>query len=269
MKKFNLIKFLKSNEFAITVAILSVLVQSFHSYTAFYNMSSLKGTIAGIIQAVLFAIVVDLAILFYTVRGKKDVVLFASVFLFVINGYYYFSHWGFSFELIFAAFLSLLVPITQYFYSEAILDEETQDIKIDNMDVRQWKLAYNETDQILNKTKTERDEYIKILRDAEKKNHELSGSYFAAVEQRDALRNSNSVLSEAVGRHLAENHEVKKRLGDLPQGAVIDLQAEGKKIEDEIQEIQDRSLLNVQDRSNYADDNKGAYNPIHSNKPVV
>src|SRR6478609_3057975 len=92
IKIMNLLRKLKSNEFALTVAILSVIVQSFHSYTAFYNISSLKGTGWGICQAVLFAAVFDFAILFYTVRNKKDVVLGASIFMVIINIYYYYQH---------------------------------------------------------------------------------------------------------------------------------------------------------------------------------
>jgi hypothetical protein len=114
-------RYIKSDDFAIVIAVASVLVQSFHSFTAFYRVSSLNGTLAGVIQAVIFALVIDAAILFYTVRSKKDVVLFASVFLVLINGYYYWVHFqALTPDFIFGVFVSILIPVTQYYYSEEI-----------------------------------------------------------------------------------------------------------------------------------------------------
>lgn len=119
----NLLKVIKSNQFALWVAILSVIVQSFHSYTAFYNTSSLAGTGWGIGQAVLFAVVIDLAILFYTVRQRKDIALYAAFVMVIINSYYYYQHLGLSFQFAFGCFLSLIIPTSVYFYSEEIKED--------------------------------------------------------------------------------------------------------------------------------------------------
>lgn len=268
MKK--LLHTLKSNEFALFLSIVSVLVQSFHSYTAFYNMSSLKGTVWGIAQAVLFAFVIDCAILFYTLRNKKDVVFFASVFLFVINGYYYYSFWGFGYELIFAAFLSLLVPVTQYFYSEEIVD--ISDVEYESEEETQLRKMLLDKEikikDLWNDRSNAREEALGLrgqLEEGLQKNKQLSDSYYEAVEQRDRLRNSNTVLSEAVGRHLAENHELKKRLGDIPADAPLDINAAAIQLEEE---ISDRSLLNVQDAEEPRK-GTGAYNVTRSDGPVV
>lgn len=115
--------YLRSNQFAIMIAILSVLVQSFHSFTAFYNTSALKDG-WGIAQAILFAVVIDLAILFYTVRGRRDIALYAAVAMVTINAYYYYQHLGITFEFIFGCFLSLIIPVSVYFYSEEIKEDE-------------------------------------------------------------------------------------------------------------------------------------------------
>ena len=120
----NLLKTIKSNQFAIIVAILSVVVQSFHSYTAFYNTSSLHGSLWGVAQAILFAVVIDMAILFYTVRGRKDIALYAAGAMVLINAYYYYQHLGVSFEFVFGVFLSLIIPVSVYFYSEEIHDDD-------------------------------------------------------------------------------------------------------------------------------------------------
>lgn len=258
MRKKSLLKFIKSNEFALTVAILSVLVQSFHSFTAFYNISSLKGTTAGVIQAVLFAIVVDLAVLFYTVRNKKEVVFFASVFLFVINAYYYFDHLGFVWQLFFAAFLSILVPVTQYYYSEEIGDDEETgpDYVSELKSANDTLNMYSGKIEHLKKERDEAAEHLgRRLNDlevAEKKNHELAEAYYQAVAQRDSLRNNNSVLSEALGRRVAEIHELKKRTGEIPADQPLEMSEERDRVIDEIREkmlpeneVQDKSLLNI------------------------
>lgn len=122
----NLLKHLRSNQFAIIVAILSVIVQSFHSFTAFYATSSLQNG-WGIAQAVLFSIVIDLAILFYTVRGRSDIAMYAAVAMVTINVYYYYDHLGLNLQFIFGCFLSLIIPISVYFYSEEIKDTADPD----------------------------------------------------------------------------------------------------------------------------------------------
>lgn len=120
-----LLKTLRSNEFAIVVAILSMILQSFHTFTAFRNTSNVPG-IAGILEAVLAAIVVDLAILFYTVRARKDVATGAAIVMVIINVYFYYVQWGISFTFAFGCFLALVIPISVYFYSEEIKDDDIQ-----------------------------------------------------------------------------------------------------------------------------------------------
>lgn len=130
MKSNRLLTYLKSNNFALLIAILSVAVQSFHSFTAFYNTSGLKGTAWGIAQAALFALIVDMAILFYTLRRRSDIARIAALAMVIINAYYYFQHLGLTLEFIFGVFLSLIIPVSVYFYSEEIgkedIDETTE-----------------------------------------------------------------------------------------------------------------------------------------------
>lgn len=127
--KRSLLDIIKSDTFALWVAILSVLVQSFHSFTAFYNASSLYGTAWGIAQGILFAVVIDLAILFYTVRNRTGIAIGAAFFMVVINAYYYYQHLGVSFAFVFGVFLSLIIPMSVYFYSEEIGKEKEREQK--------------------------------------------------------------------------------------------------------------------------------------------
>jgi hypothetical protein len=152
----NLLKSLRSNQFALFIAILSVIVQSFHSFTAFYATSSLQNG-WGIAQAVLFALVIDLAILFYTVRGRRDIAMYAAVAMVMINGYYYYQHLGITFQFAFGCFLSLIIPISVYFYSEEIKDDDGEN------SLRHYRIMCNDLAAANQDLKKERDEIAKRL----------------------------------------------------------------------------------------------------------
>lgn len=102
---------------------LSVLVQSFHSFAVFYGVSDLQRSGWGIAQACLFAIIVDLAILFYTVRKNLRVTWMFAAVMVAINAYYYYTHLGLSFAMLMGTLLSFVLPVSVYFYSEEIHDD--------------------------------------------------------------------------------------------------------------------------------------------------
>ena len=118
-----MIKSIKSNSFALWVAIASVMVQLPHSYHVFESLSKIPG-FWGILQAVLFAVVIDLALLFYTLRNRRDISLFFAAVMVLINGIYYFDMIGFSARFAAAVIISFVIPVSVYFYSEEIKEEE-------------------------------------------------------------------------------------------------------------------------------------------------
>lgn len=155
-RKKSLLEIIKSDDFALWIAILSVIVQSFHSYTAFHDASTLKDTTLGISQAILFAVVIDLAILFYTLRNRKDIALGAAGVMFLINAYYYYQHFGISFQFAFGCFLAAIIPASVYFYSEEIQPEEkspvAHELEAVEKDRDMWKAqveSLRETNKIL------------------------------------------------------------------------------------------------------------------------
>lgn len=171
-----MIKFLKSTSFAITVAILSVVVQSFHSFTVFYGVSELKGNAWGIAQAVLFAVIVDLAILFYTVRGNLRVTWMFAFVMVLINAYYYYTHLGFSFAFVMGVLLSFVLPVSVYFYSEEIGDED---------------VSYAGHEELL-KVENERDEWHNMADD-------LMGKVKSLTEEKVLHKFAISKLKEGIG----------------------------------------------------------------------
>lgn len=212
----NLLKKLKSNEFALTVAILSVLVQSFHSYSVFYSVSSLRGTGWGIIQAVLFAAVFDLAILFYTVRNNTRVVLGASVFMALFNMYYYYVQPELStLQLIFGLVLSIVIPMTQYYYAEEIQEDEYP-----GQGTAELQIAIEVAESNAKIWKQKHDAMFAELQDTVRE-------YKKDTEK---FRRHNSVQTEELGRLTAELRKA--------QGQPINPAAEAA-------ELEDRTLMGV------------------------
>lgn len=186
--KKSLLQIIKSNQFALWIAILSVVVQSFHSFKVFYNASSLSGTAWGIAQGILFAIVIDLAILFYTLRNRRDIALGAALSMFIINAWYYYTHIGTIWDLnfLFGCFISAIIPVSVYFYSEEIHEEEIED---DNP--YRYAQILEDRDEDHAKEIDSKDEIIEGLRESLNiqtlSRETLARDYSAAVKQIEKL----------------------------------------------------------------------------------
>jgi hypothetical protein len=120
----SIIRKLKTNEFALLIALASVLVQSPNSKAVFLSISTYTGTLAEL-QAWGFALILDIAILYYTVKNRKDVALFFAVIQVCMNLLYYWNGLEFSKPFLTALVISVCLPVSVYFYSEEIkLDPE-------------------------------------------------------------------------------------------------------------------------------------------------
>lgn len=118
----NLPKLIRSNEFAVWTAIMSMLLQSKHTFQAFLYTESIDPNALDYGFAVLAAVVIDLAILFYTLRNRKDIAIGAMVAMIAINSYaYWIIHGDFTTRFWAGIFFSLLIPISVLFYSEEIV----------------------------------------------------------------------------------------------------------------------------------------------------
>lgn len=176
-----LIQALRSNTFAIYIAIASVIVQSFHSFYAFYKISSLNGTGWGIAQAVLFAIIVDAAVLFYTVRKNTKVTWMAAFIMVLINLYVYWVHLGLTFDFALGVLIAFVIPVSNYFYSEEIEVDDPDSVTdfqlrnmVEKLDVEKRELSrisdklnirLKNTEADLNIEKEKSTKYITELRE--------------------------------------------------------------------------------------------------------
>jgi hypothetical protein len=88
MKKLK--KYLKSSDFGVKLLIGSVVVQGFHSFFIFSDLSNFSD-IPRIISSAFYATVLSCAILFFIMINKKKVALNFQLFESMINLYYFFK----------------------------------------------------------------------------------------------------------------------------------------------------------------------------------
>jgi len=116
-----MIRLLKSNNFALYVAIVSILGQAPHSYFVIHSISQISGFWA-ILQGIVFALAIDASLIFYTLRGRKDIARVFAVAMFLINLLYYWPLLAFSAQFAGGVLISFLLPLSIYHYSEEIKD---------------------------------------------------------------------------------------------------------------------------------------------------
>ena len=122
-------KIMRSNNFATWIAIVSMIAQSKHTFEAFLSAESTDPGFVDIGFAVLAAVVIDLAILFYTLRNRKDIAIGAMFAMIAINAYaYWIVHNDFNINFYAGCFFSLIIPISVLFYSDEIKATRTKTI---------------------------------------------------------------------------------------------------------------------------------------------
>lgn len=120
--KSNLVDIIKSNSFAGWIALISMFVQAKHTFEAYLSAEAINPNYVDIFFALLAAGIVDLAVLFYTLRNKKEIAFGAAVIMILINGYaYWLEHSGPTPAFFAGIGFSMTIPASVYFYSEEIV----------------------------------------------------------------------------------------------------------------------------------------------------
>lgn len=135
MKKFK--KYLRSSDFGVLLLIGSVIVQGFHSYFIFADLSNFE-LIPKIISSVFYAVVLSFAILYYTMLKKINVAIKFQWFESGINLYYFFKSIVLMLiseqinllqvipRSIIAIGIAIILPYTILKYADSIEDDEEE-----------------------------------------------------------------------------------------------------------------------------------------------
>lgn len=130
-----ILNFLRSKKFGLWLAIITVLVQAAHSTYVFLSLSSF-GELWALIHSAVMAIVISGAILFFTLRKKITLAIFFAAFESAINIAYYVKYiivenqsWWL---LAIALPVAVVLPLTLYYYSEELTEEDIEEKKLKN-----------------------------------------------------------------------------------------------------------------------------------------
>lgn len=119
-----MIQRLKGNDFALLVAVLSILAQTPHTYFVMHSLSHPELDPAlRVAQAMLTALVLDMALLFYTVRNRSSITWYFAISQIFINVYYYYTTVSISEQMIPAVIISVMLPVSIHFYSQELKEE--------------------------------------------------------------------------------------------------------------------------------------------------
>ena len=99
----------------------ALLTQVSHAADVFYLLS--KQEIFDKVMSWVFAISLELSIFIFTLFGKKRIAIFFGVVSCLINLLVYWFEAGFSQQFVGMLIISPIIPITIYFYSELINEE--------------------------------------------------------------------------------------------------------------------------------------------------
>ena len=96
----------------------ALLTQITHASDVFYNIS--RQTTLDYFISWVFAFSLESSILIFTLLGKKNTAIFFGLVSWTINLLYYWFSFGFTQKFVAMNVISLIIPLTIYFYSELI-----------------------------------------------------------------------------------------------------------------------------------------------------
>jgi len=128
----------------IKVAVISALfTQISHASYLFYKVSHEENDLVNLIFSYIFAISLELSIYIFTMKGKKKVATFFATISVMVNLLYYFYAMGFTQQFLGMVVISLIVPITIWFYSDLIQEENlVEEPDFDNLPVIDFPLEF-------------------------------------------------------------------------------------------------------------------------------
>ena len=117
------------NLLIVKIAIISALLtQIGHAAYVFNKLSHDQNTIWDIISSYIFAFSLELSIYIFTVSGKRKVASFFAFISILINILYYWYMIKFDFNFVGSLIISFIIPVTIWFYSDLISEDEVKKI---------------------------------------------------------------------------------------------------------------------------------------------
>lgn len=128
-----MVRGIKDNLFAISIATLAMIGQSKHTFDVFIATHLKQGQKPDsilILQGIIIALVIDAAVIYYTIRKRKDISMGAAVVMCMINACaYWLIHRSFTIEFAFGMIYGLAIPLSVHFYSETVEHEQPRQKK--------------------------------------------------------------------------------------------------------------------------------------------
>lgn len=122
-----IIQKLRGISFLVYLLIASAIIQGFHSFYVFKELSRFNDTILVTGTSIMYAFVLSCAIIVYTLRGNKTMAVSFAIFEVGINLFYFFSEGANDLShIIMKIGIAIILPLTTYFYT----DESMKRIKI-------------------------------------------------------------------------------------------------------------------------------------------
>ncbi len=121
----NFLTYIRSIDFAITICLVAMAGQAFHTFYSNYAVSSIKDDLFRIPESFLFVLAFDSFTLFFLARGKTQLAKFFSVCLGIMNEYYYYDSMkhDLGVEFCLGTFISIIMPTAIYFVAEQVKEE--------------------------------------------------------------------------------------------------------------------------------------------------
>lgn len=124
----------------IKVAVIfALMTQISHASYVFRVIARGDSTIINTVSSYIFAIALELAIYIFTMKGKKQVALFFAIISTSINLLYYFYEPTLSREFIGMLVISPIIPMTIWFYSDLIKEDDLVDIMVTQDEIPQQR----------------------------------------------------------------------------------------------------------------------------------
>lgn len=116
--------------------IFALMTQISHASYVFRVIARGDSVLINTVSSYIFAVALELAIYIFTMKGKKQVALFFALISTSINLLYYFYEPSLSREFIGMLVISPIIPMTIWFYSDLIKEDNLSEVMIEQPEIQ-------------------------------------------------------------------------------------------------------------------------------------